>query len=112
SFAVARTIKAVFANMRVFRDAPLTEEPESPGNLLFFASEGALKFDIPTDAQFESATCEQILRSFQTWEVLRQVPPGALITDARNPLARLQILTAEKHFAAMNELLPAEIWLH
>ena len=112
SFAVARTIKAVFANVRVFRDAPLTEEPEMPGNLLFFASDGSVEFDIPANANFESAVCQQILRSFQAWEVLRQVPAGALITDAKNPLARLQIRTVEKHFAAMNELLPAEVWLH
>jgi len=112
SFAVARTIKAVFANVRVFRDAPLTEAAESPGNLLFFASDGGLQFEISASAQFESAVCEQILRSFQTWEVLRQVPSGALITDAKNPLARLQIRTTEKHFAAMNELVPAEVWLH
>jgi SAM-dependent methyltransferase len=112
SFAVARTVKAAFATLRVFRDAPRADEPDTPGNLLFFASDGGLDFDIPANAQFDSAVCEQILRSFQTWEVLRQVPTGAVITDAKNPLARLQIRTAEKHFAAMNELIPPEVWLH
>jgi spermidine synthase len=112
SFAVARTIAAVFANVRVFRDAALTEDPENPGNLLFFASDGDLQFNVPADATFESAVCEQILRSFQSWEVLRYVPTGTLITDAKNPLSRLQIRTTEKHFVAMNELMPAEIWLH
>jgi spermidine synthase len=112
SFAVARTIDAVFANVRVFRDAALTEDPENPGNLLFFASDNDLKFNIPANVQFESVVSEQILRSFQSWEVLQQVPMGALITDARNPLSRLQIQTTEKHFAAMNELIPAEVWLH
>jgi spermidine synthase len=112
SFAVARTIQAVFAQVRVFRDAPLNEEPESPGNLLFFASDAPLELDIPESAQFESAVCERILRSFQGWEVLKHVPPGPLITDAKNPLARLQVRATEKHFAAMNELLPLEVWLH
>jgi len=112
SFAVARTIQAVFANVRVFRDAALTADPEDPGNLLFFASNDDLKFDIPENAQFESAVCEQILRSFQSWEVLRHVPAGALITDAKNPLSRLQIRTTDKHYAAMNDLIPAEVWLH
>jgi spermidine synthase len=112
SFAVARTIDAVFANVRVFRDAPLTEGTESPGNLLFFASDGGLEFDIPASGQFESVVCEQILHSFQAWQVLRQVPSGALITDAKNPLSRLQIRSTEKHFAAMNELIPTEVWLH
>ena len=53
-----------------------------------------------------------ILRSLRTWEVLQDVPSGELITDAKNPLARLQIHTAESHFTAMNELIPAEVWLH
>ncbi|HKO51976.1 MAG TPA: fused MFS/spermidine synthase [Polyangiaceae bacterium] len=112
SFAVARTVKAVFANVRVFRDAALTAEPANPGNLLFFASNDDLKFDIPADAEFEGGVCEQILRSFQSWEVLRNVPRGTLITDAKNPLSRLQIRTTDRHFVAMNELMPAEVWLH
>ncbi|HEX3850630.1 MAG TPA: fused MFS/spermidine synthase, partial [Polyangiaceae bacterium] len=32
TFAVARTIRAVFPKLRVFRDAPLTEDPGDPGN--------------------------------------------------------------------------------
>jgi SAM-dependent methyltransferase len=112
SFAVARTIRAVFANVRVFRDAPLLEDPDDPGNLLFFASEAGLDFSIPADARFENQVCEQVQRSFQAWEVLKRVPAGALITDARNPLSRLQIPIAEKHFAAMNRLLPSDVWLN
>ena len=112
SLAVARTIRAVFAHVRVFRDAPLTEGPEDPGNLLFFASNDALQFSIPADAQFEGTACEQIVRSFQSWEVLTNVPGGPLITDAKNPLARLQMGATEKHFSAMNELIPREVWLH
>jgi hypothetical protein len=98
--------------VRVFRDAPLTEGPEDPGNLLFFASNDALQFSIPADAQFEGTACEQIVRSFQSWEVLTNVPGGPLITDAKNPLARLQMGATEKHFSAMNELIPREVWLH
>jgi hypothetical protein len=51
-----------------------------------------------------------VLRSFQRWEVLERVPDGPVITDAHNALARLQLPVAEKHFDAMNELLPAEVW--
>jgi len=112
SFAVARTMRAVFAHVRVFRDAPLTEEPENPGNLLFFASNDELQFDIPAGTQFESEACAQILLSFQSWEVLTSMPSGGLITDARNPLSRLQMPATEKHFWAMNELIPREVWLH
>lgn len=90
SFAVARTMRAVFPKLRVFRDAPLTEDPGDPGNLLFFASEAELDFAIPEGAHFENQVCEQVQRSFQAWEVLKQIPNGALITDARNPLSRLR----------------------
>jgi hypothetical protein len=43
--------------------------------------------------------------------VLEQVPDGPLITDEHNPLARLQLPIAEKHFEAMNKLLPVDLWL-
>jgi len=33
------------------------------------------------------------------------------ITDEWNPLTRLQLPSAEEHFAAMNELLPPEVWV-
>jgi len=112
SFAVARTIGAVFTRMRVFRDAPLQDDASNPGNLLYFASDADLDFPIPSDARFENETCERIQRSFLAWEVLRHIPAGAVITDARNPLSRLQMPIAEKHFAAMNELLPRAVWLN
>lgn len=112
SFAVARTIRAVFAHVRTFRDAPLSADPENPGNLLFFASDDALLFSIPVGTEFESESCEQIARAFQTWEVLTSVPGGPLITDAKNPLSRLQMGVTERHYWAMNELLPQEVWLH
>jgi hypothetical protein len=112
SFAVARTLRAVFPKLRVFRDAPLSEDQNDPGNLLFFASEAGLDFTIPADARFENNICEEVQRSFQAWEVLKQVPNGALITDAQNPLSKLQIPIAEKHFEAMNRLLPSDVWLN
>ncbi|MEO6598858.1 MAG: fused MFS/spermidine synthase [Polyangiaceae bacterium] len=112
NFAVARTIRAVFHNVRVFLDAPLLEESGRPGNLLFFATDGDLVFTIPEQARFENETCEQIQRSFLSWEVLKHVPDGRVITDARNPLSRLQIPIEEEHFAAMNKLLPREVWLN
>ncbi len=111
SFAVARTIRAAYRNVRVFRDAPLLEDPGEPDNMIFFASDGELRFSIPANAPFENDVCEQIQRSFQAWEVLKQVPLGPPITDARNPMARLQMPIAEKHFAAMNRLLPVAVWL-
>jgi hypothetical protein len=44
--------------------------------------------------------------------IFQRVPDGPAITDAWNPLARLQLASAEEHFKAMNELLPLDVWLH
>jgi SAM-dependent methyltransferase len=111
SWAVARTVRAVFPNVRVFRDSPPNELPDDPGNLAFFASDASVDFQIPQSARFENEVCEKVQRSFQQWEVLKQVPDGQVITDDRNPLARLQLPSAEEHYRAMNKLLPAEVWL-
>jgi len=50
-------------------------------------------------------------RSFQRWEILKNVPAGPLVTDANNPLGRLQLRAAAEYFVAMNELLPGAVWL-
>jgi hypothetical protein len=108
SLAVARTVRAVFPHVVTYRDAP--PDPADPvGNLIFFASDRALDFVIPANADFEVGA-EAVQRSFTSWRVLQEVPAGELITDARNPLGRMQIPIAEKHFTAMNELLPVELW--
>lgn len=111
TFAVARTIRAVFPHVRAFRDrAPDSAKPV--GNIVFFASRSPLSFRIPEGTRFENFVSEQLQRSFIAWETLENVPKGDLITDAKNPLARLQLPVAEHHFAAMNELLPVEVWLN
>jgi hypothetical protein len=112
SFAVMRTLRAVFPNVRAFRDGDPQRDSERVGNIVFFASDAPLDFTIPPDARFQNERCEKLQRSFQSWAVLTHVPSGPLITDAHNPLARLQLPIAEKHFVAMNELLPVEVWLH
>ncbi len=111
SWAVARTLRAVFPVVRIFRDSDPRDRPEEVGNMIFFASDEALSFGIPKDARFESELCENTLRSLEGWEVLRHVPDGPIITDEHNPLARLQLPIAEDHFTAMNKLLPREVWL-
>ncbi|MDP9152246.1 MAG: fused MFS/spermidine synthase [Myxococcota bacterium] len=112
SRAVARTVRAVFPVVRTFMDEAPDDRPRGAANLIFFASDDALIFVVPEGMTFENDVCEHILRSFQNWEVLDSVPDGPLVTDALNPLARLQLPIAEEHFAAMNELLPVDVWLH
>jgi SAM-dependent methyltransferase len=112
TWAVARTTHAVFPNVRVFKDSRPDDRPDAPANLIFFASEEALEFVIPDKVRFGNDARAYVLRSFQNWEVLKQLPDGPLITDRHNPLARLQLPVAEEHFEAMNELLPREVWLY
>lgn len=109
--AVARTLRAVFRNTRAYRDrAP---DPTKPvGNIIFFASDGSLDLLVPEHETFDSEAAEKITRSFGAWQTLQHVPDGPVITDARNPLARLQLPIAEAHFKSMNELLPADVWLN
>ena len=111
SWAVARTLRAVFPMVRIFRDSDPKERPDEVSNMIFFASDAAMEFTIPAGARFESDTCESTLRSLEGWEVLREVPDGPIVTDEHNPLTRLQLPTAEDHFTAMNALLPREVWL-
>ena len=54
SWAVARTLGAVFANVRIFRDDAPVNPSVDPANLVYFASDGPLRFEIPADdAAFE-----------------------------------------------------------
>lgn len=110
-WAVARTLRAVFANVRAFRDTDLVDRPDDVANTIFFASDGSLYFTIPAAAKFESAACEATIRALPRREIFQSVPPGPIVTDELNPLARLQLATADGHFRAMNMLLPKEVWL-
>jgi spermidine synthase len=110
SFAVTRTLRAAFRYVSAYRDST-PDATEPVGNILFFASDSPIDFIIPPATRFANATEERIQRSFTSWRVMEHVPDGPLVTDARNPLGRLQLPIAEKHFAAMNELLPSEVWL-
>jgi hypothetical protein len=111
TWALARTIRAVFPNVRIFSDGPPAEEPGKPRNLVFFASEGALDFHRGSNSTFDDPACERVLTEFQNWELANPEPSGLIITDAHNPLARLQLPIAEEHFTAMNKLLPIAVWV-
>lgn len=109
--AVNRTLRHVFPHVRAFRDGPpQTTEEASMANIIFFASTEPVVFARPT--HFESETCEEMLRSFQNWEVLRDADPAApIIHDSNNALAVLSIPVTEAYREAMNELYPTTFWL-
>jgi hypothetical protein len=110
TFAVKRTLRAVFPIVRVFQDGPPAAENRLR-NLVFFASDSQMDFTIPANATFGSDTSRRILDNLRHWETLQDVPPGPVITDAWNSLARLQLPSAEEHFEAMDQLLPKEVWI-
>lgn len=110
TWAVHRTLRAEFPIVRAFRDSPIERRPEETTNITFFASDLPLNFAIPADAAFNDPYCAKILPALAGWEIVQEVPSGDVITDARNPLGRLQLAVAEAHYAAMAELLPPEVW--
>ena len=55
---------------------------------------------------------QRIVRSFESWEVLREVPgETVVVTDARNPLTRLSLPVAEEFRRVLRALYPLEFWL-
>jgi hypothetical protein len=107
---VSRTLRSVFPSVRAFRESP----PDEGGvaNIVLFASDAQVSFHIPEGAAFESEACGDLLRSFQRWRVLEDVPAGPIVTDAWNPLSRPQGPVERAHFRAMRDLLPIEVWLN
>ncbi len=53
----------------------------------------------------------RVFRYFQRWEVLKDVPEGLPVTDARNPLERLQLPVSEEFRNSMRRLFPLPVWL-
>lgn len=109
TWSVSRTVSEVFSHVRVYSDSSNTGA--KMGNILFFASEDPLDLRIPRDAVFENEICRRQLLNLQSMEMKISSSIGTPISDARNPLARLQLSSADEHFRAMGELLPAEVWL-
>lgn len=86
------------------------EAPDRAANLIYFASDDSMDFAVPGDAWFENEACRHVLGSFAHWEI--HLPEGGqLITDARNPLGRMQIPVFEEHFEDMRKMLPVDVWL-
>lgn len=111
ALAVRNTMLAQFAHVHAFRDSPSRQPLEELGNIVYFASDSPVVFDIPSDATFESPECGEIARSFLNWEVFDHVPPGAEIKDSHNPLTRMQSAIVTAHYEGMKQLLPENVWI-
>lgn len=105
---VAQTLRAVFPHVRVFRDEGPAEERIV--NVVFFASETDLALETLARVRFRDPRRESALRSLFSREI--QPRAAQAITDARNPLHRLELPIAEQHALAMNRLLPPAVWIH
>jgi hypothetical protein len=106
---VGQTLRSEFRHVRAFTDAG--DYPIK--NVTFFASDEDLQLEVIEKLRFQHRDREEARRGFFTNEL--QIPRAGnttqLITDEYNPLSRLQLPIAEAHAAAMNKLLPPEIWL-
>lgn len=112
TWAVYRTIREVFPHVRLFRSSLSRAKPGAElDNMIFFASNSKMTFDVPRDARFENEFGRRVAMNLTNLEMTSEPPPGPTITDAVNSLARLQIPIADHHFEAMEKLLPRTIWL-
>lgn len=103
SALVARTLQDVFPHVRCFRDRPPSRNPDRPANLIFFASNEPLSISAAQSTDTAGG-------AWRDWEVLRDVAPGAIVTDGWNPLERMQLPVAREYFLAMRRLLPSTYW--
>jgi hypothetical protein len=52
TWAVARTLHAEFPLVRAYRDRAPDNRPDETANIVFFASNGGLEFDVPASFEF------------------------------------------------------------
>lgn len=110
--AVFATLDHVFGNVRTFRDSAETDDAHGLSNLLFFAADEPVTFTSPERIAFNSPACEQLLTSFQAWEVTASLRgKGVVVTDSHNPLGRLALPAGRAFRHSMRALYPREFWM-
>lgn len=85
--AIARTLKTVFKNVRAFPANQGVDPDEDPVNMIFFASDGALEY--ARDPLSGRREIDWFYRSIRDRSLDLEAERGELITDARNPVDRL-----------------------
>ena len=119
---IARTMRAAFAHARVFRDKPLHRQPDEPTNLLYFASNDRIHFDLPIelrDAQLTrlAPVGLRAKQGFQRWEAFRagDDAAGAHSSEPNSSEVRRQGLAAADTtgaymWAHAQEMVPKAVW--
>lgn len=106
--AIAKTLQAVFREVRLYGD---DSDREALTNLVFLASD--LPIEASTrDSNTKAEQCSLPIQALSRVDRLLGMPQGSVLTDAMNPLTRLSLSVAEEHFVAMNALLPPGVWLN
>lgn len=106
---VGLTLRAEFRHVRAFKD----DSDERITNVIFFASDSDLQIQNVQRVRSSHRGREEARSKLLEHELqLRDDPTSRIITDAFNPLNRLELPVAEAHAAVMNELLPIAVWLN
>ncbi|KAJ1958831.1 hypothetical protein EC988_000050 [Linderina pennispora] len=115
-YHVARTISTVFSHVRCFAES--LDDMDGLTNMMFFASNGPLEFDISHKVlrAMDQYTIRSIMLSKMEEQEINidaayadDVKP---ITDQWNPLPQWQVGSAIAHWKAMRDLFPTEYWLN
>ncbi|KAI8817842.1 uncharacterized protein EV422DRAFT_540160 [Fimicolochytrium jonesii] len=120
--SVVSTLKDVFPYLEIYTEDKLENLAESPlYNMVFYASTHPITFTIP-----ETATLPHTSHMYRHFvdrfpasratdspvfeEMVGNLDERLIITDKHNPLATLQIESAEKHWGVMRKLFDDEFW--
>ncbi|ORX73741.1 hypothetical protein DL89DRAFT_263760 [Linderina pennispora] len=115
-YHVARTISTVFSHVRCFAES--LDDMDGLTNMMFFASNSPLEFDISHKvlrAMDQYTIRSNMLSKMEEREInidaayADDVKP---ITDQWNPLPQWQVGSAIAHWKAMRDLFPTEYWLN
>jgi len=106
---VGQTLRAEFPHVRAFMD----DSNQRITNVIFFASDADLQIENVQRVRFPHRAREEARHALLEHALpLRSDRSARIITDAFNPLNRLELPIAETHAAAMNQLFPADVWLN
>eukprot|EP00936_MAST-01D_sp_MAST-1D-sp1_P000963 g963.t1 len=116
---IAHTMRATFARVRVFRDKPLDRQPNEPTNLLYFASNDRIHFDLPVELRDAQLTRLAPIglrakQGFQQWEVFQANSAGATSPEPESEIQRQELAAADATAACMwahaQEMVPEAVW--
>ncbi|KAJ3162246.1 hypothetical protein HDU88_006729 [Geranomyces variabilis] len=122
---VVKTMKTVFAHIECYtEDLPSALENAPIYNMVFYASAKPITFSIPpTDElphssnmykhflwKFSKHRVTTLLNELATIAEENADKPVAVVTDAANPLARMQFESAVDHWTIMRKVFKDEFW--